>query len=332
MVDPSGRPQRAEHPTTRLWTSFDPDVAHKALLPIVCGVPYQAVDDVMLISAAKSRPASRLMARAPGMLRQLAHQTTTHSERCVGHVRGPIQWSETITAWSSGVGVDDVFICVSPRRDFDVAENRLLVWLLRRLVAAGRRTSGDGAGWFSPDSVAAVAEQGRTAQRLLQHKALRGVTVRKLTGREMQLVRKSRHAQAYAPAMKLADRIARPFERDEVRALVSQTTVEHHRALMMIVDRLRDRGLAVPMMTVRGDFAVAGHLRYRNTEIMVDRRLTAENGLFFGDVRILTVAETDAAPPADRPWVRVDGPDAADEFVDRVMRSLAARRAAPQGV
>src|SRR3954470_20404347 len=114
--------RHADHPTTRIWGAFDPDVAHKARLPILCGVPPQITDDVVLVSAARSRPAARLVARTPTILRTLAHQTTTHSERCVGPVRGPIQWAETITAWSSGVGVDDVFICVSPRRDFDVPE------------------------------------------------------------------------------------------------------------------------------------------------------------------------------------------------------------------
>jgi hypothetical protein len=318
-------PQRhAEHPTTRLWTAFDPDVTHKARLPILCGVPPQIVDDVVTISTAKSRPAARLMARTPGILRSLAHQTTTRSERCVGHVRGPIQWSETITAWSSGVGVDDVFVCVSPRRDFDVPENRLLVWLLKRLATAGRRCSGDAANWFPKEAIESVEAQGRAAQKLLEHPALRGVTIRKLTGREMQIVRKSRHASTYTPALKLHERVARPFERDEVRALVSRETVEHHRAIMMIVDRLQARGLAVPQMTIRGDFAVSGPIRYRNPSIMVDRRLSARSGLYLGDTALRTPADVDPPDPSAGSWARIDGPDDADELVARWLQSRAA--------
>lgn len=282
----------ADHPTVILWNGFDPDIGHRARMPIFCGVPMQLMDDVMYIATARSRPAARLLARTPELMRNLSHRTTVKTERCVGHVRGPIQWSETITAWASGVGVNDVFVCGTPRRDFDVPENRLIVWLLKRLVSAGRRTAGDAAAWFDPDEIERVRLQGRTAQQLLSHPSLRGISSRKLDGREWRLVRKSRHLDTYGPAIKLADRVAKPFGANEARAIASAATQEHHRVMVMLLEAVRSRGYAVPQLTIRGDFLESGHLRYRNPYIMVDRRLSAESGLFFGSARVLTRADT----------------------------------------
>lgn len=281
-----------DHPTVILWNGFDADVGHRVRMPIFCGVPMQLMDDVMYIATARSRPAGRLLARTPELMRNLSHQTTVKTERCVGHVRGPIQWSETITAWGSGVGVNDVFICGTPRRDFDVPENRLIVWLLKRLVSAGRRTAGDAANWFDPEDIERVRLQGRSAQKLLSHPSLRGISARKLDGREWRLVRKSRHLDTYGPAIKLAERVAKPFGATEARAIASAATQEHHRVMLMLLDAVKARGHAVPQLTIRGDFMVSGHLRYRNPYIMVDRRLSAESGMFFGATRVLTRAET----------------------------------------
>ena len=311
------------HPTVTLWNGFDDDSPQRARMPIFCGIPMQLMDDVMYLATARSRPAARLLARTPALMRNLSHQTTVKTERCIGHVRGPIQWSETITAWGSGVGVNDVFVCGTPRRDFDVPENRLVVWLLKRLVSAGRRSNGDAAGWFDPDDVERIREQGRQAQRLLSHPSLRGISSRKLDGREWRLVRKSRHLDTYAPAIKLAERVARPFGADEARGLSSAATQEHHRVMLMLLDSVKARGHAVPLISVRGDFMVSGHLRYRNPYVMVDRRLSGESGMYFGPTRVLT--RTDDASGHDGPTAMVVTRDDARELVDRVLGTPATR-------
>jgi hypothetical protein len=246
------------------------------------------------------------------------------TERCVGHVRGPIQWSETITAWSSGIGVDDVFICGTPRRDFDVPENRLLVWLLKRLVQAGRRTTSDAASWFDPSEIERVRDQGRAAQKLLNHPSLRTVAVRKPDGRELRLIRKSRHLTTYNAVLKLSERVATPFTGTDALALSSDATIEHHRVMMLLLDAVRRHGHAVPLLTVRGDFIASGQVRYRNPFIMVDRRLSAESGLYFGPHRIMSGA--DDAMPAGA--VRIETAADAAQLVAEVLGSrplLAAR-------
>lgn len=329
---PAASPRRLEHPTTRLWSAFEPEAQQRSRLSVLCGVPPQLADDVMLLAMARSRPAVGLIGRSDELLRSLAHQTVVATERCVGHVRGPILWSETITAWASGVGVDDVFVCTSPRRDFDVVENRLVVWLLRRLVAAGRRTSGDGRVYFTPEILERVTSHGRAAQQLLGHRHLRTVTVRKPTGKEMRMVRKSRHHAAYATAVRLAERVPSPFEADEVRALCTQTTVEHHRVMAAIGDALASRGQAVPMLRIRGDMVELGPLRYRNPAIYPDRRVSGRSGMFWGDARVLTVADEpkdeDRLPDGTpRPQVTIGSTDDALALVDEM---LSRRRAAPQ--
>lgn len=332
---PAGQ-RRLEHPTTRLWSSFDDETPQRSRLTILCGVPPQLADDVMLLAMARSRPAVRLVARRDEMLRSLAHQTVVATERCVGHVRGPILWSETITAWASGVGVDDVFVCASPRRDFDVVENRLLVWLLQRLVAAGRRASGDGRVFFTREIVERVVTHGHVAQDLLAHRNLRGVTRRRPTGKELRMVRQSRHRATYAVALRLAERVSAPFDADEVRGLCTQTTVEHHRVIGAIADAMAARGLAVPQLRVRGDMVEMGPLRYRNPAIFPDRRISGRSGLYWGDVRVSTIADD---PPAEgrgedaaaHPRVVVASPDDAQRLVDEMLDARRSRTAEVEG-
>lgn len=225
-----------------------------------------------------------------------------------------------MTAWSSGIGVDDVFICGSPHRDFDVAENRLLVWLLRRMAGAGRRTTGEASKWFEGATLEQVRSQGMAAQRLLAHPTLRGVDgSRRLSSRELRLVRKSRHLAVYAAALKVSDRAAHPFERDEVRRLVSRTTVEDHRVMAMMLDAQRARGLAVPLLSVRDDYIVAGQLRYRCSEVYVDRRKSGTSGLYFGNTRLLTGLEPpEVAASADDYHLVRSAPDA-DSVITRAL-------------
>ncbi len=98
-----------------------------------------------------------------------------------------------------------------------------------------------------------------------------------------------------------------------------------------IADRLRARGLAVPQMSIRGDFAVSGSLRYRNPGIYVDRRLSGLNGIFLGDVRLLSIA--DEAPADDvrpdgtpRRQVRIESNDDADRLIDELLAARAAQQ------
>jgi len=60
-----GQGRHLEHPTSRVWSWFDGVTSQKSILPIVCGVPPQLTDDVILVAAARSRPGGSICAMPP---------------------------------------------------------------------------------------------------------------------------------------------------------------------------------------------------------------------------------------------------------------------------
>ena len=54
-------------------------------------------------------------------------ETGIEPQRCIGELRGPVLWSETMSARASSFGDRDLFICATPSRAYDIDENRILV-------------------------------------------------------------------------------------------------------------------------------------------------------------------------------------------------------------
>src|SRR5690606_24827506 len=119
--------------------------------------------------------ATELLSDLDGLARGLANTTGKAAERCRGEVRGPIMWSETLSARASSFGADDVFVCSAPYREYDVPENRVLREALRRIAEAGERVE------HMPPPVKdgpvgrRALEHAGIARRFLGHRALEQV-------------------------------------------------------------------------------------------------------------------------------------------------------------
>ena len=253
-----------DNPSARLWMELPSTTNQMAALTVLCGFPERWVDTIALLFVAQSDQAAEFVATVPGMLRHLTHQTVTRSELCLGHIRGPVLWSETVTASASALGAEDVFVCGSPVRDFDMAENRLLVWLLRRLRLASNRTSTEAAAWFGPAAIERVRSTGVAARSVLAHRALAGIDGRQITAREVRRASSGRNAADYEIATDLYHRLLRPFTAENVVAAADRTTREEHRLVELMLDALRSEAHLMPPLTIRNGDLNAGPLTYRS--------------------------------------------------------------------
>lgn len=114
-------------------------------------------------------------------------------------VRGPIDWTATISRRSLEAGDTTRFVVRSARRVYDVPENRALVWILDRLSSSCRRalgekpdplgtlTAGKGLGWT--DRIRVLANQVERARRV---DWLAGIEPEPPVGRVMQKLQAAR--------------------------------------------------------------------------------------------------------------------------------------------
>src|SRR4029077_13388682 len=125
-------------PFTDLWSRLIRpfDVVHT--VSAITGLSISVVSQMVGVAIAGSPQASRLLDTLPMTLRSLSTSRTSHAERCKGELRGPVLWSETMSARASSFGDSDLYVCMTPSRVYDVDENRVLVAALVAVRDAGQ--------------------------------------------------------------------------------------------------------------------------------------------------------------------------------------------------
>lgn len=269
------------------------------------GVPDRLADDFMALAVARSGPARAFFDGLDDTIDGASHATSIHNERCVGNVRGAIQWSETITAWSNGIGINDVFVCSVSVRDYDVAENRLVVWLLSTITDGVRSAHPSARDWFGGGALAEINLRNDMALAYLDHRRLRDVARKRPSARDLRSTRMSRQRRGYRSAVDLFESLASPLADHEVHGLASSDTAEHHRVFGLLMDAMASLGLAVPMLRATADMVTCGPISYRQPDTPVDRRASRERGLLVGDTRIVTAVDDARTWDDARPRVLV---------------------------
>ncbi len=71
----------------------------------------------------------------PHLLRNLAHSTNKEDIECRGVIRGNINWNKTIKyRFSKGFNDPSLFICSPPLKHYDLIENRILKFILKKII------------------------------------------------------------------------------------------------------------------------------------------------------------------------------------------------------
>ncbi|MGQ0432916.1 MAG: hypothetical protein ACT452_10995 [Microthrixaceae bacterium] len=240
----------------RLTRPYEPVRAAGALV----GLPHRAASMLVGTVVATCDETEDLLAAMPRILRSLAIATTDRPERCHGELRGPVLWSETMSARSASVGDPGLFVCATTTKAYDTAENRILKAALAVIERAGHAAT-HGVDLHGDDRLRRARHNEHQARHLLEHRALSGVPLGRISSRSIRRTATGSRRATYRPAMALLARSQDPLRAEHLRARASTAALADHDLLAACLDALSRRGEAPPLLNDRGGL-VAGPIRY----------------------------------------------------------------------
>jgi hypothetical protein len=219
-------------PTVRLWELRDRRVPAVAAAAALTGLPMPLLRDATRVSLAASDEAGVLLEQLPLHIRTLPMALNDHLEHCVHSVRGPVVWSETITARANALGNEDVFVCRTTRRDFDAPLNRALVGVLAEVAGAARALRGPLGDLLDPAERNRIDDRAALARRWRHHRRLADLHPGRLRARDLARIRAGRHAEAAGLILDAVARLHDPLCGEDVEGLSDAPTRDMHRFVL----------------------------------------------------------------------------------------------------
>lgn len=252
----------------RLARPYEPVKVTSALL----GLPPRLARQLVGAVVATSEEAEALIDAMPRIVRSMAIATTDKPERCYGEMRGPVLWSETMSARSASAGDPGLFVCATTTKAYDTDENRVLKAALDAIRRAGSAADhGDVQG----DPVLRRArENGRRASHLLEHRTLSSVPVTRVAGRTLTRTRAGSRRATYRPAVDVLRRAGDPIGAGLLEAYADDATRAQVGLMARAIEAVEARtGATLVLRTSRGAL-VGGGLTYDHLGgITLDGRL-----------------------------------------------------------
>lgn len=273
----------------RIWNRIRRPVDPQRAIEALVGVPRRTARQVVGAATAGSDEAVALLHDMPKLIRNLSISTITVPERCAGEIRGPILWSETMSARASSAGDPGVFVCNTVSRAHDTPENQLLVAALQAIVRGGRDVDRvhpeDGDDATEAQLLVDARHHADLAQRFLDHRTLIDVTPARSGRRSARRVRHDPRRRAYRPVAAMLQRAAEPLDVDTIRLFCNEVTTGRHDLFAAAIDHLEARGIRVPPLLVVEREVVGGPVRFHHPAL-ADQRSTERSGLFVGSTRL----------------------------------------------
>jgi hypothetical protein len=281
---------------------YDAERVTAALLGLPSRVARQLVGAVL----ATCDEAEDLLHAMPAIVRSLAIATTDQPERCMGEIRGPVLWGETMSARSASAGDPGLYVCATTTKAYDTDENRVLKAALAVVHRAGRHAE-HGMDGYSDDVVRRARHNGQHAGHLLEHQTLAQVPVVRPSGRALRRTRAGNRRHTYRPALAVLRRAGDPVGPEHLAAFADARTRAQHDLLAATLQHLEDiTGESPVLRTDQGGLA-AGPLRFHHP----GRRGDAGHldGITIGGVLLDVPDPLDEAPAAAlaRLQARADG-------------------------
>lgn len=310
--------------TGEIWEARDPASSGIAFAVAITGADPVTVTELATLSAATSDEAADLLTNVELLARTLTATVESHSERCIHSLRGPVQWSETITARANALGNEDVYVCATSARSFNTVENRVLVVALAAVAGAAAIARGPAAELLSPEQLEVVAERAEQAKRWLALPRLRDIPRKRLTPKELTQFRNSRRGSWMRTVADFRARQQRCFGTDLVVLLCDDRTLDLHRFVVDTVNDIRTFESIPSGFRVADGGIESGRLTFRHPAAAG----TAIPGLSYRGIPLVPPAVVlgDAPWAADLParGLRVNG----RSDIERLLRQLAPNRAA----
>lgn len=257
----------------RLARPYDPVKVTSAVLGLPPRVARQRVGAIV----ATSDEAENLLDAMPRIVRSMAIATTDKPERCYGELRGPVMWSETMSARSASAGDPGMFVCATTTKAYDTDENRVLKAALDVIRRAGADADhGD----VQQDPVLRRArENGRRAAHVLEHRTLSSVPVTRVSGRTLTRTRAGSRRATYRPAVDVLSRAADPMQAAHLEAYADDPTRAQVALMAAAIDAVESRGGSPVVLRTSRGVLVGGPLSYDHLGgITLENRLITSAG------------------------------------------------------
>ncbi|HVN51157.1 MAG TPA: hypothetical protein VMT43_06985 [Acidimicrobiales bacterium] len=265
----------------RLSRPFDVVRTISALL----GLPASEIAQMVGARVATSPEADALLEAMPRTVRSLATSLQTQTERCVGNLRGPVLWSETMSARASSFGDEGLFVCKTPSRAYDIDENRVLVAALLSIRDSAFVAEHNNERALDDPLLRAARRNGNEANRFVEHPSLTRVTRERPNARAVKRTRSGKHRKSYQPALDMLERMASPLDSGDVRALCDERTAAQHRVLIGLIERLEHHGgTRLPPFRVERGALFSGPVQYYHGRRLGDR--TRLSGIVVGQLLV----------------------------------------------
>ncbi|MET0729240.1 MAG: hypothetical protein ABWZ76_13175 [Acidimicrobiales bacterium] len=241
----------------RLARPYDAVKVTGALL----GVPPRSARQVVGALMATATEVDELLEAMPRILRSMSIATTDRPERCYGELRGPVLWSETMSARSASAGDPGLFVCATTTKAYDTDENRVLKAALDAIRQAGADAEHGGGGHVDDDLVRHARQNGHRAGHLLEHRTLSGVPVTRITGRVLSRTRGGSRRTTYRPAVEVLRRGGEAATGEQLAARADEPTRAQVQLLAEVLAQAAPRLGRTPLRVARGGL-VAGPVAY----------------------------------------------------------------------
>ena len=263
----SPSPSLSASPTEALWTRLHRPFDTPEVVDAMFGLPEDTIDQLIGSRVASGEHAHRLLSRMPVISRALATDVVKRPERCMGELRGPVLWSETMAARGASAAAPDVFVCAVPRRHYDTNENRILVAALVAIRDAGRKADLLPQEAYDSETLRQARSNGHKATRWLHSQHLEGVTRTRPTQRELRRVKAGSRKGTYTPALRLLEEAMEPLSIVDLMPYCDKRTRAQHRIIVGLAERLEARGELVPHFRARDGVLRAGPIEYRHQRV-----------------------------------------------------------------
>jgi hypothetical protein len=247
-----------------LWDRLAEPIDYFQVVAAMLGLSQSAVHLLQSALLATSPETEKLIAAMPSISRTMSIATTDVPERSVGSIRGPVLWSETISARAASFGDEGLFVCKSSTRAYDTAENRVLAYALWLVADAAVTVDTQRAVGHENEIADQVRLTGKVARRHLEGRTLSGVPRHHPSGRDLRRARSGRKRRTYEPAMRLLHRASVPFEPADVEAVVDDATREYHALILKIADLVEARSGTLPRFRADSGILFAGEISFRH--------------------------------------------------------------------
>lgn len=222
--------------TAQLWDRRDRRVPAVAAAAAITGVPSAMLRDAAKVSFTASVECEAILTSMDERVRALPMQLTSVLERCVHEVRGPVIWSETMTARANAFGDEDVFVCATVRKGYDAPQNHLLVWLLSEAAHSFKAVRGPVGEYMIAGDRRRIEEVAITARKWRQSPRLLAVSPRRPSTREIQRMRTGRHGEQVEPLLTARRRLLQPFAAQDIEELTDERTAILHTGVLEVFE------------------------------------------------------------------------------------------------